>query len=92
MSFSMTGLSKRYHVDGSFIWYIDKRVKRYGRSCESTGTAGREEAERYLFRRLRELREILVYGERPTRTFAEAVQKYLIDYAGKDRSTARRTL
>ena len=78
-----SGLSKRYHVDGSYIWYIDKRVKRYGRLCESTGTGNREEAERYLLRRLHELREILVCGERPTRTFKEAAEKYLIENRAK---------
>ncbi|MGH7682649.1 MAG: hypothetical protein ACRENN_11775 [Candidatus Eiseniibacteriota bacterium] len=50
---------------------------------KSTGTDDREEAERYLLHRLRELREILVYGERPPRTFAEAAQKYLADSATK---------
>lgn len=83
MADMFSGLSKRYHVDGSHIWYIDKRVKRYGRLCESTGTADREEAERYLLHRLQELREILVYGERPIRTFGDAVQKYVTDYATK---------
>lgn len=82
------GLLKRYHVDDSYIWYIDKRVKRYGRLCESTGTADREEAERYLLQRLHELREIRIYGERPKRTFQDAVKKYLADYAQK-KSTAR---
>ena len=63
----MKGLQKRFHVDGSHVWYIDKRVKRYGRLCESTGTDNREEAARYLLHRLHELREVLIYGERPTR-------------------------
>ena len=71
---SLKGLQKRLRVDGSHIWYIDKRVRRYGRLCESTGTADREEAERYLLRRLQELREVLIYGERLIRTFGEAVQ------------------
>ena len=73
------GLSKRHRVDGRYIWYIDKRVKRYGRLCESTGTSNREEAERYLLHRLRELREVMIYGERPTRTFKEAAEKYLLE-------------
>src|SRR6266404_2724772 len=84
----ISGLFKRYHVDGSYIWYIDKRVKRYGRLCESTGTADREEAERYLLQRLRELREIRIYDERPKRTFQDAVKKYLADHAQK-KSIAR---
>jgi integrase len=71
------GLIKRYRTDGTYVWHIDKRVRRYGRLCESTGTADREEAERYLIHRLRELREIRVYGERPQRAFRDAIQKYL---------------
>jgi integrase len=73
---NIKGLQKRPRADGSYVWYIDKRVKRYGRLCESTGTDDREEAERYLLHRLHELREVLIYGERPTRTFQDAIQKY----------------
>lgn len=83
MTKMIRGLNKRFRVDGSHIWYIDKRVKRYGRLCESTGTADRKEAERYLLHRLHELREVLVYGERPTRTFKEAAEKYLAENRGK---------
>lgn len=46
-------------------------------------TGNREEAERYLIHRLRELRDIRVYGEWPQRTFRDAVQKYLVEYSGK---------
>ena len=53
---TIKGLQKRLHVDGTHVWYIDKRVRRYGRLCESTGTDNREEAERYLLHRLHELR------------------------------------
>jgi hypothetical protein len=48
------GLYKRKRSDGSVEWYIDKRVKRYGRLHGSTGTSDEEEAERYLARRLAE--------------------------------------
>lgn len=82
------GLFKRHRVNGEYEWHIDKCVKRYGRLCESTGTADREEAERYLLHRLKELREIRIYGERPTRTFREAASKYLMDVRGK-KSIAR---
>lgn len=80
---NITGLFKRRRVDGSYIWHIDKRVRRYGRLCESTGTGNREEAERYLLHRLRELREIRVYGERSQRTFRDAVEKYLAENSAK---------
>jgi hypothetical protein len=83
MSMSITGLVKRYRVSGDYEWHIDKRVKRYGRLCESTGSADRDEAERYLQHRLRELREIRVYGERPMRTFRQATEKYLADFRDK---------
>ena len=85
------GLLKRYRTDGTYVWHIDKRVKRYGRLCESTGTADREEAERYLVYRLHELREIRIYGERPQRIFRDAVQRYLAEHSAKqsiDRDSA----
>ncbi|MGC1346645.1 MAG: hypothetical protein WA863_11215 [Methyloceanibacter sp.] len=85
------GLLKRYRTDGTYVWHIDKRVRRYGRLCESTGTEDREEAERYLLHRLRELREIRVYGERPQRTFRDAIQRYLVEHSAKqsiDRDSA----
>jgi hypothetical protein len=91
MSHSMAGLSKRYNRNGGYVWHINKRVKHYGRLCESTGTRNREEAERYMMHRLRDLREIRVYGVRPQRTFRDATQKYLAEYAKKksiDRDTA----
>jgi hypothetical protein len=83
MTKTIRGINKRFRVDGSYIWYIDKRVKRYGRLCESAGIADRNEAERYLLHRLHELREVLVYGERPPRTFKEAAEKYLAENRGK---------
>ncbi|MFO9752168.1 site-specific integrase [Legionella pneumophila serogroup 1] len=67
------GLQKR----GS-IWCIDKKV--FGRRlCESTGTDNLEEAEKYLARRLEEIRLATVYGVRPKRTFKEAATKFLME-------------
>jgi hypothetical protein len=80
---NISGLLKRHRTDGSYVWHIDKRVRRYGRLCESTGTADREEAERYLIHRLRELREIRVYSERPQRTFRDAMQRYQAENSAK---------
>ena len=80
---NISGLLKRHRTDGSYVWHVDKRVRRYGRLCESTGTADREEAERYLIHRLRELREIRVYGERPQRTFRDAMQRYQAENSAK---------
>ncbi len=57
-------------------WHIDK-VFRGRRICESTGTSDLEEAERYLARRMEELRQAEVYGVRPRRAFRQAAIKYL---------------
>ena len=67
------GLQKR----GS-VWCIDKKVFG-GRLCESTGTDNLEEAEKYLARRLEEIRLATVYGVRPKRTFKEAATKFLME-------------
>ena len=45
-----------------FEWHIDKRIKRFGRLCESTGTSDEEEAARYLARRIDEIRQATIYG------------------------------
>lgn len=58
------------------VWHIDKIIKGK-RFCESTGTGEIEEAERYLIRRLEEIRQAEVYGIRPKRTFMEAATEYL---------------
>lgn len=61
------------------VWHIDKRIRGYGRLCESTGTGDPEEAERYLRLKLTEVREAVVYGVRPQRLFREAATKYLLE-------------
>lgn len=67
------GLQKRGET-----WYIDKKV--FGsRLCESTGTGELEEAEKFLARRLEEIRLATVYGVRPKRTFIEAATKFLLE-------------
>lgn len=50
---------------------------------ESCGTSDLNEAERYLAYRLEEIRQAMVYGVRPTRTFKQAAVKYLEDYQHK---------
>lgn len=79
---TMCGLSLR-----GGVWHIDKRIRGFGRLCESTGTGDRQEAERFLTRRLEEFRQAQVYGVRPRRTFRQAATKYLVD--GSKRSLAR---
>jgi len=72
------GLQKRGR-----IWWIDKRIKGYGRVAESCGTTNLAEAEQYLTFRLNEIRNAMVYGIRPTRTFQEAAIKFLEDNQDK---------
>lgn len=59
-------------------WHIDKRVCGI-RFQEGTGTDSLEEAERYLNKRIEEIRHAQVYGVRPKRTFLEAATKYLAE-------------
>jgi integrase len=72
------GLQKRGR-----IWWIDKKIKGHGRLAESCSTDNLEEAERYLAHRINEIRQAVVYGIRPTRTFEQAAVKYLNDYQHK---------
>ena len=67
------GLYKR----GEF-WHVDKQV--FGqRICESTETNSLEEAEKYLAKRIENLRQVAVYGARPKRKFREAATKFLAE-------------
>jgi integrase len=67
------------------VWHVDKRVKELqgGRLRESTGTSNLAEAERYLVRRLEEIRQASIYGVRRIRTFEEAATKYLLENTHK---------
>jgi integrase len=60
------------------IWHIDKRIGGQ-RVCRSTGTADLEEAEWFLARLTEESRQALVYGVRPSRTFAKAAAKFVME-------------
>ena len=72
------GLKKRGR-----IWWIDKRIKGFGRLAESCGTDNLDEAECYLAHRINEIRQAVVYGIRPTRTFQQAAIKYLDEHQHK---------
>ena len=65
----------------SGIWRIDKCIRGYGRLYESTGSCDLEEAERYLHRRLEQLRQASVYGVRQKRKWREAATRYLMEEA-----------
>jgi hypothetical protein len=55
----------------------------HGRLHESTGTSDLAEAERYLIRRMEELRKTSVYGIRIERTFRQAATKFLLYFQHK---------
>ena len=78
MTYSMSTKQKRTPglVKRGETWHIDKWV-RGRRLCESAGTSDRAEAERYLARKLEEMRQAEVYGVRPRRTFRQAATKHL---------------
>lgn len=68
----------------SGVWHIDKQY-RGRRVCESTGESGLAEAEQYLARKLEEVRQAVVYGARPKRSFRQAATKYLNESQHKRR-------
>ena len=67
----MPGLFKR-----GGVWHIDKQI-RGRRICESTGESDLARAEEYLARKIEEVRNAVIYGVRPKRTFRQAATKYL---------------
>lgn len=67
----MPGLVKRGET-----WHINKRVNGQ-RIYESTGSSSLQEAEKYLIRKLENIRQAVVYGVRPKRTFREAAAKFV---------------
>jgi len=60
------------------LWHISKRILGY-RLRESAGTESLSEAERYLNRRIEEVREAAIYGVRPKRSFKQAATKFLME-------------
>lgn len=71
------GLRKR----GQY-WHVEKIVAGQ-RLYESTGETELEQAERYLAKRIREIRHVAVYGERVPRTFDQAAARYVEEYSHK---------
>ncbi|WP_224789381.1 tyrosine-type recombinase/integrase [Pseudomonas fluorescens] len=69
----MTGLSQR-----KGLWHIDKKINGE-RLYESTGTADRQEAERYLIFRMEQIRQQKVYGVREVRTWRDAAMRFLVE-------------
>jgi integrase len=64
------------------IWHIDKTVAGI-KLRESTGETELENAERYLEKRIKEIRSIVVYGDKIERTFDEAAARFLDEYEHK---------
>lgn len=58
------------------VWHVDKQI-RGRRVCESTGESDLARAEEYLARKIEEVRNAVIYGVRPKRTFRQAATKYL---------------
>lgn len=77
MAKSTPGLRKKGN-----IWHIDKTVAGI-KLRESTGESELEEAERYLAKRIQEIRSEVVYGERRERTFDEAAARFIEEYGHK---------
>lgn len=63
------------------VWHVDKRVKGYGRLCESTGESERAAAEAHLIRRLDEIRKAVDHGIHRVPTFREGATLYLTEYS-----------
>ncbi len=65
------------------IWHIQKTIEGTY-VCETTGTGDKEEAKRYLVRKIEEIRQAKIYGVRPKRSFLDASIKYLQEKQHKD--------
>ncbi len=64
------------------IWHIDKTVTGI-KLRESTGEKELEAAERYLAKRIKDIRSVVVYGERRDRIFDEAAALFIEEYEYK---------
>jgi integrase len=62
------------------VYHIDKRIRGFGRLQESTGRSNRDEAEKYLIKKLEEIRQVVDYGVKPKYRFSQAAAKYLRDH------------
>jgi integrase len=67
------------------IWHVDKQYRGV-RICESTGTGSLAKAHEYLAKRMNDIREAMLHGLRPDRTFRMAATKYLQDYVQQKKS------
>jgi len=77
MAKSTPGLRKKGN-----IWHIDKTIAGI-KLRESTEEAELEAAERYLAKRIQEVRNVAVYGERRERAFDEAAARFIEEHEHK---------
>lgn len=68
------------YPDGD-LWQVDKWWR--GTRLRQRGFVTFEEADRWLIRRLDELRAAVLHGERPVRRFSEAAAHYLLTHEAK---------
>ncbi len=61
------------------VWHVDKRVRGFGRVCESTGAERLEDAEEYLQQRIEGIRRQLRPDYVPDVTFEAAAAKYIVE-------------
>ena len=64
------------------LWHIDK-LFRGARICESTGTSNLAQAEKYLAKRIAQLRETMALGASRVHSFRAAATKYLSEHQHK---------
>jgi integrase len=75
---------------GAKLWHVEKRILGH-RLRESTGTDSLSEAERYLNRRIEEVREAKVYGVRPKRSTLRKQHKASMPFIKARQAMGRKT-
>ncbi|CAN7262596.1 tyrosine-type recombinase/integrase [Caballeronia sp. LjRoot31] len=68
--------------NGSDVWHIDIRTPGGGRVRQTTGTTNRKEAQEYHDKLKHDLWRVAKLGEKTSRTFDEAVLRFLTEHAG----------
>ena len=71
------GVSTQDAVPGWHHTFCVRAIRVPGQACGVGPSAARRPGERYLIRRLEEIRQTSIYGVRPTRTFDEAAAKFV---------------
>ncbi|CAB3644465.1 tyrosine-type recombinase/integrase [Trinickia soli] len=69
--------------NGSDVWHVDLRAPGGERIRQTTGTTNRKEAQEYHDKLKHDLWRVAKLGEKPKRTFSEAVLRFLKEKAGQ---------